>query len=411
MAYNVKPMDGNLNARGDRYRWVVLAIAVASTAIGVMIFASAFPLLNLWVRDLGISHAKAGVLTGLWYVTGIFVALPIGWLADRVPLRRLLLGLWVLNIAGTLLMATASGFLMLCAGRVIFSVGTTGHLVAAPKLVATWFHDRRESGLVMGVYSMSMTAGVYASLIVLGRIGERYGWHAAVLLLVGVAACGFLMMFLVPPEPVPTGDTGAGTRFSPLHLGLAAWVLALAYGGYSVATEAYLTFSPDYLVQRGLGVAAASTMLGVYAWVALGLKPIFASHLQSANGAYYIVTASAIFVTSVVVLLTLTVPPVVSAVAFGVSLALAMPAFAALPALLFGSGKSGQVYGLCGLFYGLGAITQPLVGWTVDRTGQYTAGYAVICAFAGLSLIGGIWLAREGAPRSASSVSQPKVNT
>src|ERR1700685_2711660 len=108
MAYNVKPMDGNLNARGDRYRWVVLAIAVASTAIGVMIFASAFPLLNLWVRDLGISDAKAGVLTGLWYVTGIFVALPIGWLADRVPLRRLLLVLWVLNIAGTLLMATAS---------------------------------------------------------------------------------------------------------------------------------------------------------------------------------------------------------------------------------------------------------------------------------------------------------------
>jgi len=394
-------MAENLRTRSDRTRWVVLTVTVASTAIGVMIFASAFPLLPLWVRDLGISRAKAGVLTGLWYVTGIFVALPIGWLADRVPLRRLLLGLWALNIAGTVLMATASGFLMLCAGRVIFSVGTTGHLVVAPKLVAVWFRDRRESGLVMGIYSMSTTVGVYASLIVLGRIGERYGWHAAVSLLVGLAACGFLMMFLVPPDPVSMGDTGADTRFSPLHLGLAAWVLALAYGGYSVATEAYLTFSPDYLVQRGIGVAAASATLGVYAWVALGLKPILASHLRRANGAYYIVTASVIFVASVVALLTPTVPPAVSAVALGVSLALAMPAFSALPALLFRSGRLGQVYGLCGLFYGLGAITQPLVGWTVDRTGQYTAGYAVICAFAGLSLIGGIWLARESAPRPA----------
>jgi hypothetical protein len=77
-------MDATLGDRSDRLRRVVLAIVVASTAIGVMIFASAFPLLPLWVRDLGISHAKTGALTGLWYVTGIFVALPIGWLADRL---------------------------------------------------------------------------------------------------------------------------------------------------------------------------------------------------------------------------------------------------------------------------------------------------------------------------------------
>jgi cyanate permease len=402
--------DAQLSARRDRLRWVVLAVVVASTAFSVMIFASAFPLLPLWVRDLGISHAKAGALTGLWYVTGIFVALPIGWLADRLPLRRLLLGLWALNIAGTLVMATAGGFLMLCVGRVIFSVGTTGHLVVAPKLVAVWFHERRESGLVMGVYSMSTTIGVYASLIVLSRIGERYGWHPAASLLVGVAVCGFLMMFLVAPEPVATGDTGTGTRFSPLHLGFVAWVLALAYGGYSVATEAYLTFAPDYLVQRGIGVAAASAMIGVYAWVALGLKPILASQLHRANGAYYIVTASVVFVMSVVALLTPAIPPSVSAAAFGISLALAMPAFSALPALLFRSGNLGQVYGLCGLFYGLGAITQPLVGWTVDRTGGYVAGYGVICVFAGVSFIGGMWLAREGAPRGVAPGEQRQAS-
>ncbi len=383
------------------YRWVVLAIALASTAIGIMTFAAAFPLLNLWVRDLGISHAEAGVLTGLWYFTGFAVALPVGWLADRVPLRRLLLGLWALNMAGTLLMATASGFLMLCAGRAIFSIGTTGHMVAAPKLVATWFHDRKEYGLVMGLYSMSMTVGVYASLFVLGRIGEQSGWRAAMLLVVALTACGFLMMLALPHQPISANVVDAG-GFSPFRLGLAAWVLALAYGGYNVATEAYLTFSPDYLVRRGIGVAAASAIVGVYAWVALGLKPVLAFYLRRTNGAYYIMIASLAFIGSVMTLLTTAIPPTVSAALFGGSMALAMPAFYALPPLIYGSGRSGQVYGLCEMCYGLGAIVQPLIGWTIDRTGQFTAGYEVLCGLAGLSLLGGWWLAAQRAPAVAA---------
>jgi MFS family permease len=378
----------------------VLVAALVTTAIGIMTFAAAFPLLTLWIRDLHISRTQAGMLTGLWYFTGIFVALPAGWLADRVPLRRLLLVFWALNIVGTLFMAKATGFWMLCVGRVIFSIGTTGHVVAAPKLLATWFEGRREYGLIMGLYSMSMTAGVYASLLFLGRIGEQSGWRPAMLLLVVLAGVGFVMILLLPSQPVAPIDGSAGGGsvgggFWPLRLGLSAWILALAYGGYNVATEAYLTFSPDYLVQRGYGLAVASALVGVYAWVALGLKPFLSSFLRRDNGVFYVLTASVIFVVSVILLLTRTVPPAVSAGVLGVSMALAMPAFYALPPLMFGTQKSGQVYGLCELFYGLGSIAQPLVGWTIDRTGQYTAGYGVICGFAGLSVFGALWLIRH----------------
>src|SRR5215471_1397011 len=181
----------------------------------MMIFSAPFPLLTLWVRTLGISRAQAGALTGLWYLVSACASLPAGWLADRVRLRRLFLSLWALIVAGTALMAAASGFWMLCLGRVISSAGLTGQLVAGPKLLAVWFEGRPEFGLIMGFYSMSMTAGVYASLFVLGRIGEHSGWQPAMLLLFAVAAIGLLMMFSVPSASPDSRKSNAAVASLP----------------------------------------------------------------------------------------------------------------------------------------------------------------------------------------------------
>src|SRR5215813_6224916 len=190
-----------------------------------MMFAAPFPLLTLWVRNLGISRTQAGALTGLWYLVSACVSLPAGWLADRVRLRGLFLSLWALIVAGTALMAGASGFWMLCLGRVIFSTGMTGHLVAGPKLVAVWFEGRKEFGLIMGFYSMSMTAGVYASLFVLGRIGQHSGWQPAMLLLVVLATVGLGMMLSVPSESPGANQRGAVAASLPPSHRMAAWML------------------------------------------------------------------------------------------------------------------------------------------------------------------------------------------
>jgi cyanate permease len=389
------------------YRWVVLISTLVTTAIGIMIFASAFSLIPLWVKDLGISRTQAGFLTGLWYFTGIFVTLPVGWLADRIPLRRLFLSLWALNLAGTALMAEASGFTMLCLGRVVLSAGMAGHFVASPKLLATWFEGRKEFGLVMGFYSMSMTAGVYASLMVLGRVGEQSGWRPAMLLMVGVVAVGFVMMLLVPSQSPHASKPGSLPRLRPLQLGLAAWVLAGAFGAYNIATEAYMTFTPDFLVQTGYGLAAASAILGIYAWVALSTKPFLSFFLSRKNAALYVVVGSLLFLVSVVLLIARVVPPAVSTGIFGFSMALSMPALYALPPLLFGAEKSGQVNGLCQFLYGLGFVLQPLVGLTVDKTGRYTAGYALIAGVGSFALFGALWLSRNNSLTPALTAAVP----
>ena len=383
-----------MRSRKANYRWFVLGLVLLTTAFGIMMFAAPFPLLNLWVKDLGISRTQGGALTGLWYLVSACASLPSGWLADRIRLRSLFFSLWIMIVAGTALMANASGFWMLCLGRVIFSTGMTGHLVAGPKLLAVWFEGRREFGLIMGFYSMSMSAGVYASLFVLGSIGEQSGWRSAMFLLVALATVGLLMMLFVPMDS-PASDKRSVAVALPPSRGMAAWILAAAFAGYNVATEAYLTFTPDYLVQCGYGLAAASAIVGIYAWVALSLKPLLSPFLRKNNAASYVVVASLVFILSVLLLITRVVPPAVSATFFGISMAIGMPAFYALPPLMFGNEQSGYVYGLCSCLYGLGFVVQPLVGLTIDRTGHYKSGYGLLCGVAGVALLGALWLRRN----------------
>jgi len=369
--------------------WFVVLLTVATTAIGMMGFASVFPLLNLWVRDLGISHTQGGLLSGFWYLPGMLVALPSGWLFDRYPARRILLLCWVFIVVGIAVMAGAPNFWTLCAGRLIFSTGMNAHMVGAPKLVSSWFAGRKEAGLAMGLYTMSFPIGVFSSLNVLGRIGADQGWRPAMYVMAGITAIGFLLLFLIPSAaPRVAAETDAPrARFQPLQLGWAVWVLSLGYFGYSVGTEAYLTFTPDYLAQRGYPLAAASATVGSYAWASFFLKPVFSSFLKRRNAPLFALAACVLAILSIALLLSGGMSPVVPSVVLGVSLALGMPSLYALPAFLFSQEKSGQVYGLYQLFYSLGFFAQPLVGYAIDRAGGYTSGYLVMIAYCLLGLV------------------------
>jgi MFS family permease len=368
-------------------RWVVLAIIILGTTIGMMVFAAPFPLLPVWIKELGLSKAEAGLLSGLWYLPGIAVALPAGWAFDRYPVRRIMLLCWVLILAGTAVMAAAPTFVLLCAGRLLFAVGMNAHMVGAPKLVGNWFAGRKELGLAMGLYTLAFTAGVFLSLNILGRIGEARGSHPALLLLSGLSLVGMALIAAVPGTPETAAERAAAPRvgFRPWQLGAGAWILALAYFGYSIGTEAYLTFTPDLLVERGITLTAASATVGSYALIAFVLKPLLSGFLTRERALPYVVGATAAALLSIGLLFT-ALPPVSSAAMMGISLALGMPAFLALPTFLLPPSKAGQGYGLYQLFYSLGFFAQPAVGAVVDRTGAYAIGFVVIAAYTVLGL-------------------------
>lgn len=369
-------------------RWMTLALVLVTTAIGMMGFGAVFPLLNLWIQDLGITRAEGGLLSGLWYLPGILISLPAGWAFDRYSVRRVLRFCWILIVAGTALMAVAPSFWVLCVGRLLFSIGMNAHMIGAPKLLGQVFAGRRELGFVMGVYTMAFTAGVFAALNLLGSVGAAEGWRPAMRLMTGLSALGLVLIAVAPAADGGTVPTGAtGPRFSPLALGTGAWVLSIAYFGYSIGTEALLTFGPDALVQRGIDLATASATVGSYAIVALILKPILSTQLRPGSAFLFVALATGFAVAATALFFTPDLPPRLPAALLGVSLALGMPSLLALPSFLFPPERSGQCYGLYQTLYSLGFVAQPAVGLVVDRTGSYPAGFAVIIGYCLLGLL------------------------
>ena len=369
-----------------RNRWYVLALTLVTTTVGMMGFGAVFPLLNLWVRDLGISHTQAGLLSGLWYLPGILISLPVGWAFDRYPIQRILLGCWVLIAAGTALMAVAPTFWVLCGGRLLFAVGMNAHMIGAPKLLGHWFRGRPELGFVMGVYTMAFTAGIFLALNLLGSIGADDGWRPAMQLMAGLATAGMVLLMLAPASAPATGQQGAA-RFSLLTLGPGAWFLAIAYFGYSIGTEAFLTFGPDALVGRGIELSQASAIIGSYAIIALILKPLLSSQLRPGTAIAFVVLATVLAVAATAGFLVPSFPVRGAAGLLGVSLAFGMPAFLALPTFLFPPERSGQCYGLYQALYSLGFVAQPVVGMVVDRTGAYPAAFGVVIGYCLLGLL------------------------
>jgi len=365
-----------------RNRWTILALVFLTTAIGMMAFASVFPLLSLWIKDLGISRAEGGLLSGFWYLPGVVISLPAGWLFDRYQVRRVLLFCWVFIVAGIALMAVAPSFWVLCAGRLLFSIGMNANMIGAPKLLGQTFAGRRELGFVMGVYTMAFTLGVFLALNLLGSIGASQGWRPAMQLMAGLSVAGFALLFLIPKsaEGVETSG-GSGVRFNPFSLGAGAWLLSIAYFGYSIGTEGFLTFGPDALVARGIDLARASAIVGAYAIVALVLKPFLASQLKPDNAIAYVLAATFAALLAIGFFVAPGMMPQVAIGVLGVSFALGMPALIALPSFLFPPERSGQCYGLYQTLYSLGFVAQPLVGLAADRTGSYTAGFGVIAAY------------------------------
>jgi hypothetical protein len=71
---------------------------------------------------------------------------------------------------GTALMASAAGFAMLVAGRLIFATDLNLHNVGAPKMLAAWFQGHPRLGLAMGLYTWAFTLGIFGSLTFLGSL-------------------------------------------------------------------------------------------------------------------------------------------------------------------------------------------------------------------------------------------------
>ncbi|MBS0525412.1 MAG: MFS transporter [Proteobacteria bacterium] len=398
-----QPGSGADSRASWRTAWLVLAILSVSYASPLVIVVGMKPMQDALGTDRSVL-ALAGSL--VWVGTGSGGIL-MGWLADRIGVRRTV-SIGAVMIAAGLALSSLGSIWTLYVGHAL--LGFLGNGGVYPPLlvyVSRWFERRRGAAIAL------ISSGQYVAGVVWPAVFERgmtaFGWQS-VMLVYGVFALAVILpatLFLKDapkPPPMPVRRAGARPgerpRVAGFHPNVAQALICLA--GFcccipmSIPSAHIVAFCGDLGIKATHGAAMLSLMLGCaflsrQAWGALadrigGLRTVMAgSACQAVAIALFLLTqdeAGLFFVSAAFGLGFAGIIPSYSVAVRDLfppseaSWRMPLTLFTAMSGMAFGSWFAGALYDHFGYYapaFGIAVIFNLLnlaiVGFLVWRTG------------------------------------------
>ena len=167
-------------------RWLVLGLAILAYMLGLFHRVAPAALAQDLVQAFATSAVALGVLAATYFWVYTAMQMPCGVLADTLGPRKLLFGGGLIATAGAAMFGLAPAFGWAAVGRMLVGLGTAVAFVAALKLIATWFDDRRFATLtgavvLAGNLSSAAAGGPFAWVL------QAWPWRAVILALAGLS--------------------------------------------------------------------------------------------------------------------------------------------------------------------------------------------------------------------------------
>jgi MFS family permease len=248
-------------------RWTALGLLFAIRFGMAFQFQAAAALSPFLMDRFAIGLADIGLLIGLYFASGVLVAMPGAAIGRRFGDERTVAFGMVLMLVGGLAVALVPSWQAQIAGRVVAGIGGILLNVLMSKMVIDRFQG---PGLAaaMGIFVNSWPVGIAAALLVLPPIAAWFGLEAALGTVAGLVLVG-LVLLLALPRPAsrcPSVAAPAPARLRGSALGcvlLAGSIWALYNAGLGVI----FGFGPAMLVERGWSAAAASSTTSLALWM------------------------------------------------------------------------------------------------------------------------------------------------
>ena len=275
-------------ARPTLAAMVAMFVATSLAMIGnYYVYDSIGPVAELLARQLSYSDTQIGTLNAVYSLPNIVMVLVGGILVDRYSARMVTLVTTLICLAGAVLTALGSEFMVMVAGRLLFGLGAETMIVAITVALAQWFVGRYFALLFalnltfarLGSYladrSPSFAEDLYAQ-----------GWQPPMWLAAGFAAlsvAGAIVYFLADRREAARGTLAIAPppdRFdwrNLLRFRAEYWlVAAICVAFYSVIFPFRSTFSIKYFQEaHGLTLDAASTLNSHVFLAAMFVTPAF----------------------------------------------------------------------------------------------------------------------------------------
>ncbi|MFF2137813.1 MFS transporter [Streptomyces sp. NPDC058193] len=233
--------------------------------------------------ELGLSHSLYGLVASSFFVLFSISAVVVGFVANRVATRWVLLALAVVWSLAQLPLLLAASVGTLFASRVVLGAGEGPTAGVAVHALYKWFPPRRRA-LPSALYVIGSGLGVFVAAPVLTHLIDHHGWRAAFWALAATGALWAVLWLLIGREgPFGVDADGNAQSASPSgaepsrasasltsyrrFLGSRTW-----WGGAIGGFGAYWTvalgsaFLPSYLKdQYGYTSAQAAQAVALYA--------------------------------------------------------------------------------------------------------------------------------------------------
>ena len=264
----------------------MVALALGGIAVGLTEFV-AMGLLPEIARGLlpeeYAQSSSGAVARAGWMITayalGVVVGAPlIAALSARLPRKKLVLGLLVLFVIGTIASATAPTFGLVLVARFVAALPHGAYFGAAGLLAATLLGPGNEARGFATVLS-GLTVANVVGVPLITRLGQAAGWRAAYLVIAGVFLLTLLAVLAVVPEIAAAADGSPAAELRALRTSqvwLIAATAAIGFAGF-FAVDTYIApvttdvtglsagTVPWALVAVGLGMTLGNALGGWFA--------------------------------------------------------------------------------------------------------------------------------------------------
>lgn len=195
-------------------------------------------------RELGLSAAGLGLLTGIYFFAFAVFQLPLGVLLDRYGPRRVNATLLLVAACGGAWFALGQTAAELTAARAIIGLGVSGCLMSAFSAFALWYPPERIATM-NGVAFASGMLGAMVATVPLEMALRVLHWREVFAGIVALTVAVSLVLYLVVPERT-AGQRGVSLAaqwrgFAEIARDAAFWRAALAIGASQLAAVSLST--------------------------------------------------------------------------------------------------------------------------------------------------------------------------
>ncbi len=251
------------------YRRYALGLLIAVNMLNYIdrqVLFAVFPLIKI---DLRLSDTELGFLGSAFMLSYLICAPLFGWLGDRWSRTRLASGGLVVWSLATAMAGFATGYRTLLAARATVGIGEASFGTVSPGLIADFFPKERR-GRVLSWFYVAIPVGSALGYLLGGVLGQRYGWHAAFLLvgLPGLLLAIPIALLHTPPRggdnpSTPVRKEKVSTGYAALFRNRSFVFNTLAMAAMTFAIGGLAQWIPSFLYRvHSLDVAKGNTLFG-----------------------------------------------------------------------------------------------------------------------------------------------------